>query len=421
MHCILQGATIIDPASQHHRSTVSIRIQNGVITEIASSIADTGDAQLIDLKGNFVSPGWMDMLAAFGDPGHEYRETIQTGAAAAAKGGFTALGLMPNTQPALHGKAEIEYIKNHAAGQLTHIFPYGAVTHNREGKDLTEIYDMHAAGAMAFTDADSAIRDAGILLRSLQYVKPFNGVIINIPNDHKIVGNANVNEGAMSVQLGMYGIPDILEELMVIRDIKLAEYTQSHLHIGIVSSAKVLPHIRAAKEKGLSVTAGVAAYQLYFDETELHDYNAHYKVNPPLRTAADKQALREAVADGTIDVVCSYHLPHDNDSKDVEFEYAAFGMASLEVVFGAMRSALPNISPEQIVNILAAKPRNILNIAQPGIAVGNTADITMFDAETTWTLQQSDLRSKASNNPFVGKTLKGKVLGVINKGKISIA
>ncbi|HNA59006.1 MAG TPA: amidohydrolase family protein, partial [Chitinophagales bacterium] len=225
----------------------------------------------------------------------------------------------------------------------------------------------------------------------------------------------------MSVQLGMYGIPDILEELMVIRDIKLAEYTQSHLHIGIVSSAKVLPHIRAAKEKGLSVTAGVAAYQLYFDETELHDYNAHYKVNPPLRTAADKQALREAVADGTIDVVCSYHLPHDNDSKDVEFEYAAFGMASLEVVFGAMRSALPNISPEQIVNILAAKPRNILNIAQPGIAVGNTADITMFDAETTWTLQQSDLRSKASNNPFVGKTLKGKVLGVINKGKISIA
>lgn len=420
MHCIIQGAIVIDPASKHHRSTVSIRIREGIITEIASSITDHGDAQVINLTNAYVSPGWMDMLASFGDPGHEYRETIHSGAQAAAAGGFTAVGLMPNTHPALHSKSEIEYIRNNATREIVHLYPYGAVTHNREGKELTEIYDMHAAGAVAFTDADSSIRDAGILLRSLQYVKPFNGVIINIPNDHKIVGNANVNEGAMSVQLGMYGIPDVLEELMVIRDIKLAEYTNSHVHIGVISSARVLPHIRAAKEKGIPVSAGVAAYQLYFDETELHDYNAHYKVNPPLRTAADRDALRKAVEDGTIDVVCSYHLPHDSDSKDVEFEYAAFGMASLECVFSAMRTAMPSLSADKIVELISVNPRKLLHLPDKHIEVGAEAELTMFSMDAPWTVQASDIRSKGSNDPFVGKQLTGRSLGIISKGKIQM-
>ena len=415
MHCIIQGATVIDPASTFHRKQISIRIQNGIITDIAEHLSPDG-ADVLQANGACVSPGWMDMLASFGDPGHEYRETIPTGSAAAAAGGFTAVGLMPNTQPAIHSKAEVEYIRNRAAAELIHIYPYGAVTMNREGKDLTEIYDMHNAGAVAFTDAATAIRDAGILLRSLQYVKPFNGVIMNIPNDHKMVGNANVNEGLMSVQLGMYGIPDILEELMVIRDIKLAEYTGSRLHIGTVSSQKSIQHIREAKNKGLPVTAGVAAYQLYFDESELHDYNAHFKVNPPLRTATDKEVLRKAVLDGTIDVVCSYHLPHENDSKDVEFEYAAFGMASLEAVFGAACISL-NISPEEWVDRIAIRPRAILHLPAPVIAVGAQAELTIFDMHTQWVFAAQDVRSKSANNPFIGRTMQGKVLGTVNKGR----
>lgn len=415
MHCIIQGATIIDPASAFHRKQVSIRIQEGSITEIAEQLSPNG-AEVLVATGAYVSPGWMDMLAAFGDPGHEYRETIPSGSAAAAAGGFTAVGLMPNTQPAIHSKAEVEYIRNRAAAELIHIYPYGAITHDREGKDLTEIYDMHAAGAVAFTDAATAIRDAGIMLRSLQYVKPFNGVIINIPNDHKLVGNANVNEGQMSVQLGMYGIPDILEELMVIRDIKLAEYTGSQVHIGAISSAKSVAHIRDAKSKGIQVTAGVAAYQLYFDESELHDYNAHFKVNPPLRTAADKEALRAAVLDGTIDVVCSYHLPHENDSKDVEFEYAAFGMSSLEAVYGAAGMSL-HMTPEVWVERAAIRPRTILQIPVPTVAVGAAAELTVFDTHTSWVFSAGDVRSKGSNNPFVGRAMQGKVLGIVNKGR----
>ena len=189
------------------------------------------------------------MLAAFGDPGHEYKETIETGTEAAAYGGFTSVCLMPVSEPALHSKSEIEYIINRAKGNVVNIFPYGAITRNRMGVELTEMYDMHQAGAIAFTDADAPLKDAGVLLRSLLYVKPFNGVIIDIPSDHTMVGNANVNEGSMSVQLGMYGIPEVLEELAVIRDIKLAAYTDSRIHLGIISSATALPHIRAAKKK----------------------------------------------------------------------------------------------------------------------------------------------------------------------------
>lgn len=416
MHCIFKGAIVIDPSSAFNRKQVDIRIQNGKIVEIAAGIT-ASDAEVFDMQGKHVSIGWMDMLCAFGDPGFEYRETITTGTNAAAKGGFTAVGLMPNTQPTLHSKAEIEYIRNTASGTPVHVYPYGAITHNREGKELTEIYDMHAAGAKAFTDAEVGIRDAGILLRSLQYVLPFKGVVIDIPNDHKIVGNANVNEGKMSVELGMYGIPDILEELMVIRDIKMAEYTGSNLHLGAISCAKSIHHIREAKSKGIPVTAGVAAYQLYFDESELHDYNAHFKVNPPLRDSKDKEALRTAVADGTIDVICSFHLPHDADAKDVEFEYAAFGMASLEAMFGAARMVMNGLSLESLLEKFTTTPRRILQLPMPSISVGAEAELTFFDPDIEWELTQADVRSKSANNAFVGKLLKGKPTGIFNKGK----
>lgn len=419
MHCLIQGATIIDAQSPFHLKQVDIRILNGVIQEMSAQL-DAGDAQIIPMHGKYVSPGWMDMMAAFGDPGHEYRETMRSGCEAAATGGFTAVGLLPDTQPAIHSKAEVEYIINSAAKYPVHVYPYGAVTQDRSGKELTEIYDMHASGAVAFTDAPLPIKDAGIMLRSLQYVKPFTGVIINIPNDHRIVGNANVNEGEMSVSLGMYGIPDVLEELMVIRDIKLAEYAGSHVHLGAVSSARVLSHIREAKQRGVKITAGVAAYQLFYDETVLADYNAHYKVNPPLRTVSDRNALRDAVLDGTIDVICSFHQPHENDSKDVEFEYAAFGMASLETAFGAACASIPDMSAQLWVEKAAVAPRRILNLSVPVIRVGESAEMTLFDMDTTYTCTTDQLVSRASNNPFPGQTLKGKVYGIINKSTIKL-
>ena len=419
MQCILHGAKITDTNSPFHNSIADIRIVNGKITDISKHLDAGENEKVFDFSGKYISPGWIDMLASFGDPGNEQKEDITTGIQAALQGGFTSVCLLPNTEPALHSKAEIEYVIHKSRNQAVTIYPLGSVTKKREGKDLTEMYDMRTAGAVAFTDADYAIRDAGILLRSLQYVKPFQGTIINIPNDHAIAGNAFVNEGKMSIGLGMYGNPDVLEEIMVIRDIKLAEYTGSKIHIGIISSKKSIPHIAAAKEKGIQVTAGVSAYQLYFDEEILEGYDTNYKVNPPLRNTEDKNALADALKNGIIDVICSYHLPHETDAKQVEFEYASEGMAGIEAAFGAANAAVNGkITTEQLVEKFAINPRNILGIPVPSIQKNATAEFTVFDPDTDWIFTENDIRSRSKNNGFIGKKLKGKAVAVINNDRV---
>lgn len=414
MHLLIKGVTITDLHSPYHNSVKDIRIMGSRIAEIGDALQPGSGEEVWDYSGRHISNGWVDLLAAFGDPGFEHKEDLLSGADAAMHGGFTHVCCMPNTNPAIQTKADVEYIINKVKGHLVSVHPLGAVTKNLQGKDLTEMYDMRTAGAIAFTDADHAISDDGILLRSLQYVKPFGGTIINIPNDHHVVGNANVNEGVMSMQLGMYGIPGVLEELMVIRDIKLAAYTHLKLHIACVSSAKALPHIRQAKQEGIPVTASVSGYQLYFNEQALAGYDTNFKVNPPLRTAEDNAALLQAIADGTIDTVCSYHLPHESDAKELEFEYAAFGMATLEATFGAFRSATADsISLEHCIELLTTNPRNAVGLPPASIIENATADLTVFDAETEWQFQREHVFSKAYNNPFIGKKLKGKPLAVI--------
>ena len=421
MQLVLKGVTIIDPTSPYHQQKKDIRISDGVVAEISEKIIRIGQAEVHDFNGKYISPGWFDFLASFGDPGHEQKEDIISGIKAATAGGFTSLGLMPNSHPALHSKSEIEYIINKSAGQIVKIIPYGAVTKNREGKELTEMYDMRNAGAAAFTDADDAIADAGIMLRSLLYVKPFNGVIINIPNDHKIIGNAAVNEGLMSTQLGMYGMPDVLEELMVIRDIKLAEYTNSKVHIGIISSAKSIPHIRNAKKRGVKVTASISAYQIYFDENELHDYNTNFKVNPPLRTRKDIDALTEGLKDGTIDVICSYHLPHESDAKDLEFEYAAYGMETLEATFGAAHKILKDeISIEQLIEKISLNPRTILGIEIPTIKENGIAELTIFETESNYIFTSDKIKSKSKNTGFTGRELTGRPLAILHHSQFKL-
>ncbi|MEZ5014064.1 MAG: dihydroorotase [Chitinophagales bacterium] len=419
MHCILQGVLIIDPTSPFHNTKKDISIRDGKIDEIADHISDAKDAELFAVAGACVSPGWCDMLAAFFDPGHEEKETIESGIDAALAGGFTTVCLMPMADPAIHRKTDIEYILNKAKHKPVRILPYGSVTMNREGVDLTEMYDMREAGAVAFTDADKPIRDAGVLLRSLQYVRPFDGVIIDIPNDHRIMGNANVNEGEMSVHLGMYGIPDVLEELSVIRDIKLAEYANARIHLGIISSAKSIAHIRTAKEAGVRVTAGTSAYHLYFDESELFDYNTHFKVNPPLRSREDVLALVEAVKDGTIDVVCSYHIPHEADAKDVEFENASFGMETLESTFGAAHFALDG-NTALLIEKIAINPRKILGLEIPGVQLGAEAELTIFIPDAEWECSAENIRSRSKNAGFIGRELLGKAIATFTFGKLNI-
>lgn len=421
MHILIKGVTITDPNSTHNHSVKDIRIQNGIITEIAESLSATQEEKILDYTGKYISTGWIDILANFNDPGKEYKEDISSGSEAAMYGGFTTVCLMPNTTPALHSKSEIEYIKNKSRAALLNILPLGAVTKNCEGKELTEMYDMHTAGAIAFTDADMPLSDAGILLRALQYVKPIGASIINIPNDHKIAGHATVNEGKMSMQLGMYGIPSVLEEIMVMRDIKLAAYAGSKLHIACVSSAGSVELIRKAKQEGIAVSASVNAAQLYFDESVLHSYDTKFKVNPPLRTTDDMEALKKGLIDGTIDTICSYHQPHELDAKDVEFEYAAFGMETIEAAFSAAAFALSgHLSVEKLVKKFTVNPRANLNLPALKIDIGEKAELTIFDTQTEWIFLPEHIRSRSANNPFTGSPMKGRALAVINNDQFKI-
>lgn len=414
MQLLLKGVHIIDPTSPHHHFDRDVRIREGIITAIAESLAPEHGEEVHDLTGQFVSVGWVDLMAASGDPGQEYREDLDSLAKAAMAGGYTGLGYMPATHPAIQCKADVEYVLHKTAAYPIAFYPLGAVTRERQGKELTEIYDMHAAGAVAFTDADHPISDVGIMLRTLQYVKQFKGTIMNVPGDHRIVGNAAVNEGVMSMQLGMYGIPDVLEEIMVIRDIQLAEYSGSKLHLASVSSARSVARIREAKARGVQVTASVTPYHLYFDETAVGAYDTNFKVNPPLRTARDVVALKEGIADGTIDAIISYHMPWDTDSKECEFEYAAFGMATLEQCFGAVCSSLLGYADvDKLISLFTSGPRRILQLPAATIAVGQTAELTIFQPDMEWTAGQYDRKTKAVNHAFVGQLLKGKATATV--------
>ncbi len=415
MQQLIKNVQIIDPASPHHLSVADIRIDSGKIVSIAPEIKATENEQVIEGNGRCVSPGWIDLLTAAGDPGEEYREDLHSLSKAAKTGGFCGIGYMPATQPAIQTKADIEYVLNKTASGSVRFYPLGALTKDRAGKELTEIYDMRNAGAAAFTDAYHPVKDAGIMLRTLQYVKLFDGTIINIPSDHSIVGNATINEGNMSTRLGMYGIPDVLEEIMVQRDIKLAEYADSRLHLACISSAKSLDYIRAAKQRGVKVTASVTPYHLYFNETALGSYDTNFKVNPPLRTAADVDVLKAAVADGTIDVITSFHLPYDSDAKECEFEYAAFGMAGIETCFGAAYTALKEVTDiSRLVACFTSAPRTVLGLEPAIIREGSECSLTLFDTALQWQVNQQHLSSKGINNPFVGEHLTGKAFATLN-------
>ncbi|MGF2413752.1 MAG: dihydroorotase, partial [Ferruginibacter sp.] len=401
--------------------TKDILITDGIISKIDDAISEKPD-QLIEQEGLSVSIGWMDIFSNFGDPGHEYKETLETGAKAAAAGGFTDVLVLPNTSPVVHSKSQVEYIVQKSKSFAVNIHPIGAVTKNTEGKELAEMYDMHQSGALAFGDGINPIQSAGIVLKALQYVKSFDGTLIQIPEDKSIGANGLINEGIISTQLGLPGKPTIAEEILVARDIKLAQYADSKLHFTGVSSAKSIEYIKRAKEAGINVSCSVTPYHLFFTDTNMQDYDTNLKVNPPLRTETDRQALLKAVADGTVDCIASHHFPQNWDGKTCEFEYAKDGMIGLESLFGVLGSSVVNAQwpIEQSVEMLSVNPRKIFGIALPEIKEGATACLTLFNAEEEYVFDESMIQSKSKNSALVGKKLKGKVIGIINKGKIEL-
>lgn len=418
MKLILQSITVIDPKSPHHLKVVDIFIQDQIIKEIGKKLNISG-AKLLNCKGQYVSIGWIDLNVNFCDPGFETKEDIESGLKAAAKGGFVGVALMPNTQPAFKSKSEIEYINNKAKGNAVNIFPIGALSANREGKDLAEMYDMKLAGAIAFSDGSRAVQDAGLMSRALLYAKGIDSLIFANADDKSISQNAKMNEGHMSTLLGMKGNPSLAEELMVSRDLFLAEYQNASIHFSCISSAKSVELIKAAKKKGLHVTADVSVNNLYFDDSALAAFDSNFKLSPPLRTKEDIKALKQGLKDGTIDAICSQHTPEDLEHKQVEFEHANEGMIGLQTAFSlSLMSLEKQMDLTEILVKWTDAPRKVLGLATQSIAVNQAASLTVFDPNAKWTLQTKDILSKSKNTALINQELKGKVISIINNNQL---
>lgn len=417
MQILIRQASIVWPGATLHGQQQDILIDHGTITAIGPAL-DAPHAKVISGQDLHVSPGWADVFAHFSDPGEEHKEDLQSGARAAAKGGFTSVMVVPNTTPALQTKPQIEYVLSRTRGAAAQVLPIGAVSKNLEGASLAEMYEMQHAGAVAFSDGLKPIQSSGILLKALQYVKAFNGIVIQVPDDKSISAHGLMHEGIFSTQLGMPGKPAIAEEIMVQRDLELAKYTGSRLHLTGVSTRKSLELIAAAKAQGIQVTCSVTPYHLSLTDGALWHYNTNLKVNPPLRTQDDVDALREAVQHGLVDCIATHHLPQDWDAKEVEFEYAKNGMIGLESAFGVLRKHLPHLPLEKLVALLSTRPRQLFGLEMPQLEVGAKANLTLFQPDVEWTFTEQDIASRSKNSAYLGAALQGKVLGVIN-GSVS--
>jgi dihydroorotase len=417
MNILIQQAHIVIPDAAHNTAVKDIFIENGVIKKIQDNINEPAD-KTINASNLHVSSGWVDIFSNFCDPGYEHKETLETGANASAAGGFTDVFVLPNTKPVVDAKAQVEYVRQKSKSLPVNIWPLGAITRNTDGKDLAEMYDMENSGAIAFTDGMHPVQSAGLLLKAMQYVKAFNGVIIQIPDDKSIGANGLMNEGIISTQLGLPGKPMMAEELIIARDIKLARYTDSNIHFTGVTSPKSLEYIKRAKDSGLKVTCSVTPYHLFFSDEDLITYDTNLKVYPPLRKKSDIALLKKAVIDGTVDCIASHHLPHEYDSKVLEFEYAKYGMIGLETSYAVLNTILPELSVEKLVGLLSTNARKIFNMNQPSITEGATCCITLFDPSSENTVSEKQFQSKSKNTAFIGKKLNGKVIGMINEEKI---
>lgn len=416
MNLLIKQATVVDSTSPHNGRVVDILIEKGVITQIKKTITPEKGVKTIEAEGLHVSAGWLDMQVNFCDPGYEHKETLNNGLKSAAKGGFTSVCLMSGTNPPLHNKAQIEYVANRAKDNLVDVLPIGTLSHNQEGKDLSEMYDMKVSGAVAFSDYKKSTKDAGLILRALQYSQNINSFIITHCDDKTISHDGLVNEGVTSTKLGLKGIPALAEEIMLQRNIQILEYTGGKMHIPTISTKGSVELIKKAKAKKLNITCGVAAYNLLLDDSELEGFDTNYKVNPPLRTKEDIDALKKGLADGTIDVIVSDHAPQDIESKDLEFDHADNGMVGLESCFGVLNMALSSkLSLENIVDALTKNPRTILGLDTVSVIEGAEANLTLFNPTKKYVFGKSHIVAANKNSGIIGKELKGEVIGVVNK------
>ena len=417
---LLKGGRVVDPAAGEI-FPADILIVKGKIAAIGQDL-EAGEGTVIDVGGRLVSPGLIDMHVHFREPGFEAKETIATGSRAAARGGFTAVACMPNTDPVADNRAVISYIRARAeqAG-LIKVYPVAALTRGSRGEELTEMADLKEAGAVAFSDDGRPVSSAAVMRRAMQYARMVGLPVISHCEEPALSAGGVMHEGYMSTVLGLPGIPAAAEEIMVARDIILSEHTGCPLHIAHVSTAGSVRLIREAKARGVPVTAEVTPHHFTLTDRAVAGYNTSAKVNPPLRTEEDVAALKEALADGTIDVIATDHAPHTVEEKDVEFQLAPFGMVGLETAVGLVWTELviPGVlSPVEAIRKLTVNPARILGLQDGVIRVGADADITIIDPGLTEVVDPSTFASKGRNSPFSGKKLQGLPVATIVRGRL---
>jgi len=413
MNVLIKSATIVDSKSDFHNETCDILIEKGTISQISKQIKNPSIKE-ISFEGLHVSQGWFDSSVSFGEPGYEERETISNGLETAARSGFTDVAVNSNTNPVIDSYADISFLKGKSQGNAVNLYPIGALTKNSDGADLAELYDMKNAGAVAFSDYQKPISNPNLMKLALQYASNFGGLIYSFPQESKISGLGVMNEHVMSTSLGLKGNPSLAEELQIVRDLFLLEYTGGKLHIPTISSAKSVELIRNAKAKKLDVSCSVAIHNLALTDDSLKTFDTRFKVTPPLRTQADSDALIEGLKDGSIDMVTSDHNPIDIEHKKIEFDHAKYGTIGLESAFGALNTIF---TIKKTIDLLT-KGKERFGIEPSTIAVGEKAKLALFNPNETVTFTKEMIHSTSKNAIFEGHQLKGKVYGIFSNNQL---
>ena len=420
MKQLLKGGHVIDPANGLD-AIADVLIENGKIKAVGQALPEKG-AEILDVSGKLVTPGLIDMHVHFREPGQEAKEDFSSGSRAAAAGGYTTVATMPNTRPVVDTAALVRSLQKRAEeAACIHVEIIGALTKGQQGSELAELGDMTAAGAVAFSDDGHFVQRAKVLLNGFDYLRAFDKIIINHDEETSLVEEGLMNEGHRSAMLGMKGRPTVAEDIAVARDILLAEYADARVHVAHISSGRAVDLVRKAKKRGVKVTAEVTPQHLTMTDECVCLSDSSTKINPPLRTRADMEAVLAGLKDGTIDMIVTDHSPHAQEEKDQEYCYAPSGFPGLETALGVMLTDLYHtgkLSLQEIIEKMTWAPAKVFGLQAGSLAKGMPADITVIDPELCWTVDEKKFYTKGSHSPFIGRELKGKAVMTLVDGNI---
>ncbi|MDA9121280.1 dihydroorotase [Flavobacteriales bacterium] len=419
MQILIRAAKIIDPTSEHNGKLLDVLVTDGTFTSIGKDLDSVGVDEVIEGDDLHISTGWVDLYATFGDPGKEYKEDIESGLNAAAQGGFTKVAVSPQTDPVVDSKSAIQYLLNKAKNHAVDVLPIGAITKGLKSEELAEMFDMQTSGAVAVSNGKHTIENTKLQNLALLYSKNLNLAFYTFCQDELLSAGGQMHEGEMNTSIGLKGIPALAEEVVVARDLYLAEYSDVAVHFSHITTKGSVDLIREAKKKGLKVTASVPAHHLSIKDEAIADFEPNYKVVPPFRSSKHIAALIAGVADGTIDSIISDHEPCEIEAKFSEFSIAEAGIIALETAFSTALEALSNkMQLEEIIERFTTGPRTVLNLNTPTIKEGNEAEITIFTPTLKWVYEKDDIKSLSKNSPLIDTEMTGLPVGVVNKGQL---